>query len=143
MRLMPRFALLLAPVLAVMLALAAPVAAQDDAAAPIQGTITSQMQAFQRQDAEGAFQFASPSIQQMFRTPGNFAAMVQQGYPMVWQPRSFRFGELREIGGDLWQKVLVQDAEGRLHALDYRMVQVDGQWRIGGVQFLREPDLSV
>ena len=64
--------------------------------------------------------------------------MVEQGYPMVWRPGHVSFGELREEAGHLWQKVLVQDARGVVHVLDYEMREVDGAWRIGGVRILEQ-----
>ena len=108
----------------------------------IQNTISNQIAAFKADDFAKAFTFASPSIQRMFRTPENFGAMVRNGYPMVWRPQSVQFGELREISGALWQQVLVQDAAGQVFALDYRMIEIDGDWRISGVQILPAPDMS-
>lgn len=108
----------------------------------IESTIQNQIDAFLQDDFATAFTFASPAIQNMFRTPDNFGAMVRNGYPMVWRPEDVRFGDLREIGGALWQKVMVTDAQGRAFVLDYRMEQVDGAWRIAGVQILPAPDLS-
>ena len=108
----------------------------------IEGTIRSQVDAFLADDFETAFGFASPGIQLMFRTPENFGAMVRNGYPMVWRPEDLRFGELREIDGALWQKVIVRDAGGATHVLDYRMEMLGGEWRISGVQILPAPDVS-
>lgn len=117
----------------------------QDAMAPdagIESTIRSQIDAFRADDFAEAFSFAAPNIQTIFRTPDNFGAMVRNGYPMVWRPSDLRFGELREIEGALWQKVIVQDAEGQTFVLDYRMVEIDGTWRISGVQILPAPELS-
>jgi hypothetical protein len=108
----------------------------------IESTIQSQIDAFLRDDFAAAFAFASPTIQNIFRTPENFGTMVRNGYPMVWRPGSVRYGDLREIDGALWQEVIVTDDAGRLHALAYRMEQIDGAWRIAGVQILPGPDLS-
>lgn len=110
--------------------------------AGIESTINQQIEAFRADDFAQAFTFASPSIRNLFRTPENFGAMVRNGYPMVWRPRSVTFGDLREVAGGLWQRVIVTDAAGGVHALDYLMVQVDGAWRIAGVQLLPAPDLS-
>ncbi|MGB1208390.1 MAG: DUF4864 domain-containing protein, partial [Paracoccaceae bacterium] len=63
--------------------------------------------------------------------------------PMVWRPLSYQFSDLRDIQGALWQKLIVQDQSGALFALDYRMVQIDGQWRISAVQILPAPEVSV
>ena len=108
----------------------------------IEGTIQSQIDAFLTDDFEGAFTFASPNIQTLFRDPGNFGLMVKNGYPMVWRPDELRFLELREIAGNLWQKVLIRDAAGAVHILDYQMIQTTEGWRINGVQLLNAPDVG-
>lgn len=108
----------------------------------IQSVITQQIDAFQRDDFAEAFTFASPTIQGLFGSPERFGAMVQNGYPMVWRPDTVRYLELREIAGNLWQKVMITDAEGTLHFLDYQMKQIDGIWRINGVQILPLPDAA-
>jgi len=131
-----RFALL-----ALFLALAAPAPAQDRAA--IEETITAQLDAFNARDVPTAWQFASPMIQSMFGSPRNFGMMVQQGYPMVWTNSDARFLELREVGGRLWQKVLIEDSEGVAHILDYQMIETENGWQINGVQVLPAPDMRV
>lgn len=108
----------------------------------IESVIRRQMDAFLADDFAAAFEFASPSIRNMFRTPENFGAMVRNGYPMVWRPGDVQFGDLRDLSGALWQKVIVTDADGRTHVLDYRMQMQDGQWRISGVRILPQPELS-
>lgn len=108
----------------------------------IESTIQSQIDAFLKDDFETAFTFASPNIRNMFRTPENFGRMVRQGYPMVWRPQDVTFGELRELGGGLYQTVILKDAAGDLHYLAYRMDMIDGEWRISGVQLLQAPDVA-
>lgn len=108
----------------------------------IEDTIQSQFDAFLEDDFATAFGFASPNLRTMFRTPENFGAMVRQGYPMVWRPDAVSFGDLRSISGGMYQRVIVTDEAGNLHYLDYQMQQVDGQWRIAGVQILQAPDLA-
>lgn len=108
----------------------------------IETTIQSQIDAFLKDDFNTAFTFAGPNIRSMFQTPENFGRMVQQGYPMVWRPDSVTFGDLRSIAGGLYQMVIVKDAAGTLHYLDYRMVQIDGDWRIAGVQILQAPEVT-
>ena len=61
---------------------------------------------------------------------------------MVWRPGAVRYLELREIQGALWQRVEITDGEGNLHWLDYQMQQIDGIWRIAGVQVLRPPSVN-
>ncbi|MEM7317462.1 MAG: DUF4864 domain-containing protein [Pseudomonadota bacterium] len=102
----------------------------------IEANITAQIEALKVDDFAAAFEFASPQIQQIFRTPENFGAMVQSGYPMVWRPADVRFLELRKIAGAYWQKVMITDGSGRVHILDYQMSQLDNMWKINGVQIL-------
>ena len=122
--------------------MAASAGGQEGPETAIQGTIASQIEAFKADDFAQAFTFASPSIQQLFGTPERFGMMVQQGYPMVWRPGEVRYLELREIGGRLWQKVMVRDRSGQLHVLDYQMVKGRNGWKINGVQILPSPDVG-
>ncbi len=108
--------------------------------AEIEANISAQIQAFKADDFATAFTFASPSIQRLFQNPDNFGAMVRNGYPMVWRPADIRFLELREIAGALWQKVMITDANGRVHILDYQMIPLEGGWKINGVQLLGNAD---
>ncbi|MFU8883134.1 MAG: DUF4864 domain-containing protein, partial [Rhodobacterales bacterium] len=97
-----------------------PATAQDRG---IEDTISQQLEAFKADDVGTAFGFASPLIKNIFRTPENFGAMVQQGYPMVWRPAEVHYLEQREIAGEIWQKVQITDGAGRIHMLDYQMIQ--------------------
>ncbi len=110
--------------------------------ADIESTITGQFEAFKADDFEGAFQFASPNLQMMFRSAENFKRMVTAGYPMVWKHSEFRFLDLREAAGTLWQKVQVTDLKGFTYLLDYQMVETPDGWRIAAVQLLDAPSVS-
>lgn len=116
-----------------------PVVAQERG---IEDTIGQQLEAFKSDDVGTAFAFASPTIKNIFRTPENFAAMVQQGYPMVWRPAEVTYLEQREIAGAIWQKVQITDGAGRIHILDYQMIESPDGWQINGVQLLRQPEVS-
>ena len=113
--------------------LARPAAAQE---APIQQTIQSQIDAFLKDDFATAFTFASPTIKGLFGTPDIFGQMVRQGYPMVHRPAEVKMLELREVAGGLWQRVMITDAQGRTHLLDYQMVETAEGWQINAVQLL-------
>ncbi|RGP38349.1 DUF4864 domain-containing protein [Pseudotabrizicola alkalilacus] len=123
--------LLAALLTAVLLAL--PAAAQED---PIQNTIRNQLTALERDDFVTAFSYASPTIKGLFGTADNFGSMVRQGYPMVLRPGSVRMLELREVAGNLWQRVMITDQQGRTHMLDYQMIETADGWQINGVQLL-------
>ncbi len=122
------------------LGLALAVQAQDGAG--ITATIQKQFDAFIAGDVATAFTFASPGIKQFFGTSERFGQMVQQGYPMVWRPSGVKYLEQREIGGMLWQKVLVTDMNGVPHLLDYQMVETENGWQINGVRILEAPEVG-
>ena len=107
----------------------------------IQGVISSQIEAFQADDFDRAFTFASPMIKGMFRTPENFGRMVMNGYPMVWRPAGMRFGGLVSEGGKLIQTVFFTDQAGRLFEAAYEMIETEAGWQINGV-YIREADIG-
>jgi hypothetical protein len=112
--------------------------AQQSRDPAIESTIQQQFDAFLQDDVNRAFSFASPNIKGIFGSPERFGQMVKNGYPMVWRPSDVRFLELREVAGNLWQRVMVTDQAGRTHVLDYQMVQTSEGWQINGVQLLPE-----
>ena len=119
--------------------LAFPATAQEG---PIQNTIESQLQAFQADDFATAFTYASPTIKGIFGNPENFGRMVTQGYPMVHRPGAVKMLELREVSGNLWQRVMITDQMGRTHLLDYQMMETPDGWQISGVQLLKAEGLG-
>ncbi|KMW59042.1 hypothetical protein AIOL_004023 [Candidatus Rhodobacter oscarellae] len=128
-------------VIALLLAffVALPAKAQED---PIQGVISSQIEAFQRDDFATAFTFASPFIQRMFGSSERFGAMVRNGYPMVWRPADVTFSGQEQRGPFTYQVVRIRDAEGQFHYLEYEMLQGENSWQINGVQFIQAPELA-
>lgn len=110
--------------------------------ADIRTVIGNQISAFQADDFDEAFSYASPDIQRIFGSVANFQRMVTGGYPMVWRPSEVRYLEQAEIAGDTWQKVLITDQDGVTHILGYRMLETPEGWKINGVQLLPKPDVG-
>jgi len=108
----------------------------------IEATISGQFDAFRAGDIPEAWEFASPNIQRLFQSPENFGRMVEQGYPMVWQPGQVAFIDLQSLAGIVVQRVQVIDGAGNAHYLGYQMVETESGWRINGVQLLRAPDVA-
>ncbi|MEM7499357.1 MAG: DUF4864 domain-containing protein [Pseudomonadota bacterium] len=108
----------------------------------IRAVIADQIEAFQRDDLASAFEHASPNIQGMFRNPGNFGRMVAKGYPMIWRPRRYEMAGIEAGPRGLTQTVVFEDEVGRLWEADYLMQDVDGIWRINGVQLRRLPGVA-
>lgn len=117
----------------------APAWAQDDG---VTATIQSQLNAFIARDVIAAWDFASPTIQQIFRTPENFGAMVQGGYPMVWTPADVVFLDAEPTADGIRQRVLITDAAGQLHGLIYDMIPTEDGWKINGVALTEAPGLT-
>ena len=68
--------------------------------------------------------------------------MVRQGFPMVWRPSEFKFLDLREIDGKLFQILVIEDQNGRFHVLHYEMLRNGNVWQINGVQIMRAPTVG-
>ena len=129
---------LTAAVLSAAALLALPSVAQDARQPEIEGVIQNQIEAFLRDDFDTAFTYASPNIKQLFGTSDRFGMMVRQGYPMVWRPASVQFLGLSDIGGQLWQIVVMRDGQGVYHTLGYQMIETPEGWQINGVQILQD-----
>ncbi|MEP3330755.1 DUF4864 domain-containing protein [Sedimentitalea sp.] len=127
-------------IIVICIGLSGPVSAQS---AEVTGTIDAQIEAFLDNDIDRAFSYASPGIRRVFKTPENFGAMVRGGFPMVWRPAEVQYLELRDVAGNLWQKVRITDAAGQVHVLDYQMVNLQGGWKINAVQILNVPEGTV
>jgi hypothetical protein len=99
----------------------------------IRTVIESQLAAFQQDDAEAAFAFASPVIQQQFQTAENFLRMVMLNYPAVYRPRSVFFEKITTVQDNITQPVLLLSPHGvPLRALYFMEKQPDDTWRING-----------
>jgi len=99
----------------------------------IRSVIERQLQAFQKDDATGAFCFASPEIQAQFGTPEKFMQMVKSSYQAVYRPRSILFENMTTIQGTWTQPVLLLDPDGiPIRALYLMQKQSDGTWKING-----------
>lgn len=108
----------------------------------IRATITGQIDAFRAGDMARAFDFASDGIRRIFGSSETFGGMVERGYAMVIAPVELRYGDLRDEAGGQVQRVLIRDAAGVWHALDYLMVEEAEGWRIGGVELLGPPEVG-
>ena len=99
----------------------------------VQNTISSQIDAFKRDDFNKAYTFAAPNIQAQFPSPEVFGLMVRNGYPVIWRPKSFNFSKFKDLGNSCIQRVLFQSFDGSLEIYDYILEKNDGSWKIAGV----------
>jgi hypothetical protein len=106
----------------------------------IKEMITSQLEAFKRDDANAAYKHAAPMIQQSFPSVDGFMEMVKRSYQPVYRPRSYDFAELKETKLGLTQTVRIIDSMGEAYNALYRVEkQPDGSWKISGVWLFKVP----
>lgn len=104
----------------------------------IRTVIHRQIDAFRRDDAQGAFALVSPGVQQAFGTPERFLESVRSSYRAVYRPQSVAFLELVVMGGDVVQQVQLTDRSGSLWVAYYAMQrQKDGSWRTNGCHLVQ------
>jgi len=109
---------------------------EGDAAdrAAIVEVIEAQVLAFQKDDGDAAFGFASPGIQAYFGSPDRFMQMVRSSYESVYRPRSVEYRRLLIVRGEPIQEVFFVGLDLSTMLALYRMEQQpDGSWRINGV----------
>jgi len=117
---------------------AQPVPSAD--AQAVRKVVEAQLQAFQRDDAERAFAYATPGIREQFGSAERFMEMVRSSYAVVYRPRSVTFRPPVRVGPDLAQPVRMTDEEGHAWLVVYPMErQADGSWRINGCELARLP----
>ena len=104
----------------------------------IRTVIERQLEALRRDDAIGAFAFASPEIQAKYGTPENFMAIVKTFYEPVYRPRRLGgFTNLHIMDGQLTQPVLLVGPDGDFVVALYAMQrQPDGNWKILGCSLI-------
>ena len=119
-------------VLALSLALISPRAEAQEA--DVKAVISDQIAAFEADDFARAFTHASPTIQGIFGDHMNFGRMVRNGFPMVWRPADVRYLGGQSIGPIYMQDVMIKDAQGQLHILEYEMIEGEMGWKINGVR---------
>ena len=120
-----------------LLALGAPAGAADRVtgsdAAEIRAVIHRQIDAFKRDDAEGAFALVSPSVRQAFQTPEKFLDVVRMAYRAVYRPSAVVFLDMLVMGDDVVQQVQLTDRGGLVWLAYYSMQrQRDGSWKTNG-----------
>ncbi len=112
--------------------------------AAIRNVISAQLRAFRNDDAERAFSYATPSMQNYMGSAAAFLDIVKASYPSVYRLRDMQFRELEVIDGELVQKTFFIGPQGEaILGLYYMVKQPDGQWKINGCTLTDAPDRSI
>lgn len=104
-----------------------------DVRADVKAVVTSQLEAFRREDIPAAYAFAATSIKQQFRLPV-YERMIRRGYaPLLGHARA-EPGVVRDDGGAMAMlPVSVHVSEGQVVRYRYHLLREDGNWRVSGV----------
>ncbi|MDP3856361.1 MAG: DUF4864 domain-containing protein [Stagnimonas sp.] len=99
----------------------------------VQRIIAMQLAAFAEDDAEGAFETATPAVQQAMGTSTRFLALVRGAYPMVYRPRSVTFHKPEQDDGTVLQLLEITDRDSKSWLALFKLErQPDATWRISG-----------
>jgi uncharacterized protein DUF4864 len=130
--------------LAAVLGIGIPARAQQDADAKAAAdSILRQLEAFRRDDYDGAYAFASEDIQQAFDRV-SFERMVRSGYPEIAHSSSAavsRADVARE--GHVHIRMKVKGTNGNTVEALYDMVRESAGWRVNGVVTRPDPGQAV
>ncbi len=85
----------------------------EEEATKVRGVIVAQLEAFAEDDAERAFQTATPSVREAIGSSGRFLAMVRGAYPMVYRPSSVTFHKPETDEDSGLQLVEIRDDDGK------------------------------
>lgn len=109
-------------------------AGDSDKDIEIRETILRQIEAFANNEPEQAWSFASEGIKNRFGSAQVFVDMVRQAYPAVHRATAIEFTERVPHGAFEIQVVRLQGPEGKRWDAYYRMVRIEGVWKIAGVR---------
>jgi hypothetical protein len=112
--------------------------AEDSTASRSRAIVERQFDAFARDDAEGAYALAGPTIKQMFGDADHFMAMVREHYAPVYRHRSVEFGAFSESGDEAsLEATLVDNDNVEWTALYSLTREANGDWLISGCVLVR------
>ena len=105
----------------------------EDQAQKIRQVIAAQLEAFAEDDADRAFDTATPGVREAIGSSGRFLALVRGAYPMVYRPNSVAFLKPEEDEGQILQLVEITDHQHKSWLALFAMeLQPDATWRISG-----------
>lgn len=99
----------------------------------VRSVILAQLKAFSEDDAQAAYETATPEMRKFAGNPQRFLAAVRSSYPMVYHPAGFGFLPPEKDKGQVLQAVTLRDADDRTWIALFSLErQPDNSWRIAG-----------
>lgn len=101
----------------------------------VQAVVAQQFSAFAMDDADRAFETATPAVRETFGNAGLFLAVVRGMYPMVYQAGQVNFHKPLKEEDTAVQLVEIRSADGGPEAKSWLAIfalerQPDNSWRI-------------
>jgi hypothetical protein len=107
--------------------------AAETAPPEVRALIERQLDAFARDDAEGAYALTAPGIRALFTDSETFMAMVRGSYAPVYRHRSVEFGAYSDDGDKVEQGLTIVDNDNQVWIAIYLLErEADGTWRTNG-----------
>jgi hypothetical protein len=98
----------------------------------VQAVVAAQLAALAIDDADKAFETATPTVREQVGTSTRFLALVRGHYPMVYRHAAATFMAPEVDGNTVIQQVRLRDAQDKIWLVLFAMEkQPDATWRIG------------
>lgn len=106
----------------------------------VRQVVSTQLRAFAEDDADSAFETATPGVREAIGNSGRFLAMVRGAYPMVYRPAAVAFLKIEGDAGLVLQMVRITDGDDKSWIALFAMErQPDASWRISGCIVTENP----
>jgi hypothetical protein len=120
-------------------AAAAPSLAAPQGGSAARALIERQLSAFQRGDAQDAFDVTGPELKANFATSGNFMDAVRANYTPFFHHRVTEFGLFAQAGDEAAQGLTLVDDDDNVWSVVYKLGrQPNGAWLIDGVLLVKD-----
>ena len=118
--------------------------AEELTAARSQAIVQQQFDAFERDDGEGAYALAAPTIKEIFGDADHFMAMVRDHYAPVYRHRSVEFGAFAESGDQASLEATLVDNDNVVWTALYSLCQdASGDWLISGCVLVKSDGSAI
>lgn len=110
----------------------------------IHEVVQTQLEALSNDDADSAFELATPEKRMLIGSPDNFLRLIKEEYNPIYRYQRVIFSRPEVINGDAIQIVRVTDGNSRVWLAIFWMQQgEDSAWRIDGCQLLETTSVSI
>jgi hypothetical protein len=109
---------------------AAPLSSEDQESVRV--VIQAQLDAFNADNAEAAFEMATPMIREMLGNSGRLLALVREAYPMVYRASSVAYFKAEENDGTALQLVRITDPQSKSWLAIFSLEKQPDASRISG-----------